>query len=157
MAAPITALLQCVQQESALIRAFIAALESEANALAKGELDEGLNATTAEKNRCAEELTRVGEQRDQLLQQAGFATGKEGIDAAAETNPALAQAWKQLLDDVAQASQLNQENGALIERLLKQNNETLQTLRQLAGGSSLYDASGKARQGNASRTSIRAG
>lgn len=157
MAISPTAILQCVQHESEIVQAFIVALESEAEILAQGQLDNELNACTAEKNRCAEELVRTGEHRDQLLQAAGFKKGKEGMDAAAAQDAALGEAWNQLLDQVAQASELNRANGDLIERLLKQNNEALHTLRALAGGSNLYDASGRASQVGSSRTSIRAG
>ncbi len=157
MAISPSAVLQCVEHESEVMQAFIVALESEAEVLSQGQLDDELNACTAEKNRCAEELTRAAEHRDQLLQAAGFKAGKEGMDAAAAEDAALEEAWKQLLELVAQASELNRANGALIERLLKQNNEALHTLRALAGGSNLYDATGRASQVGSSRTSIRAG
>src|SRR5690606_16987505 len=102
-------------------------------------------------------LTQSGHVREELLKELGYATGKVGLDAAASANPTLQDTYQELLDVAMQANQLNISNGMVIDIHLKRNQQTLDALRNLAGGNNLYDASGRAKNLPAKKKGIKVG
>ncbi|HEU0229204.1 MAG TPA: flagellar protein FlgN [Burkholderiaceae bacterium] len=134
----------CLEQECALVRHFIDVLHDEAQALEHPDDNTALQASTHAKNQCAESLAQVSNQRDALLAQQGLPIGKQGLDASSRNDPALAPLCHELQALAAEARRLNLENGAAIEIYLTHTQRAIQTLRNLAGTSNLYNAKGRA-------------
>ncbi len=138
---------QCLEQENDLVQAFIAVLEEEAQALeVTGNID-ALAESTEAKNRYAEQLAQVAEERQSLLGQLGYPGDKPGLDAAALDHPQLRELCKALLEKAAIAGTMNASNGVIINTFLVHNQQALDMVRGLVGASNLYDASGRKNSG----------
>ena len=144
----VSQLQQCLEQEVDLVQAFITVLEDEAQALTEAGDTDALTASTEQKNRYADQLVLVADERHSLLAQLGYSDDKAGLDAAAHDHPALHPSCQALLEKAQAASELNASNGIIIDTFLKHNQRALDTLRVLAGASSLYNASGRTNSGN---------
>src|SRR5690606_4561640 len=114
--------------------------------------------STASKNTTSDELIEVAAQRNTLLKGMGLDVDGPGLTEAASRHPALSAVRQALLDVTAQARELNEANGRIIEVFLDHNQRTLDTLRRLTGVGDIYDASGRTRPGNkGSGRNIKAG
>ncbi|MEI2417593.1 flagellar protein FlgN [Orrella sp. JC864] len=141
-----SSLLACLQAEIDAVRRFTQLLQEEAQSLTEPAAFEALNEITERKNQLAEELAGLGGQRNTLLGRMGLDSDHAGGQAAAAADPALAPVWQALLQAVAQARELNQRNGILLETHLRHVQHSLDALRALTGQASLYDAQGRARR-----------
>lgn len=102
-----------------------------------------------EKNLSA--LSDAGKALGELLVQAGYPSGKDGLKAylaANDANGALTEQWQRLRGDLLRCRELNRGNGILARQGQV---HTQATLAVLAGSkrheASLYDASGAAQSG----------
>ncbi|HUH60886.1 MAG TPA: flagellar protein FlgN [Candidimonas sp.] len=147
MPTTLLALQRCLDQEIGLVQDFIEILKAEEHVLTDAGNNDGLSATTERKNICADQLAAVAEQRERLLMLLGYNADLAGLDAAAEQHTALLAPKTALLKYAQQASELNASNGIIINTFLAHNQNTLDTLRRLAGIGGLYDASGRSQTG----------
>jgi flagella synthesis protein FlgN len=138
---------ECLEQEIDLIQAFIAVLEEEAQALNEAGDTDALAECTEAKNRYADQLALVAEERQSLLTQMGYPGDKPGLDAATLDHPQLRELCKALLEIAATASTMNASNGITINTFLAHNQQALDMVRSLAGATNLYDASGRKNSG----------
>ncbi len=148
---------ECLLKETDLVQAFIAVLEAEALVLTEAGDTDALGASTENKNRCADQLMTVADERQFLLSQLGYSDDKAGLDAAAHDHPALQPACQALLEQAKVASRMNMSNGIIIDTFLAHNQQTLDALNRLAGVDNLYDASGKPRGGQSISKGFTAG
>lgn len=138
----------CLENETGLMREFLAILQDEARVLEEGAAEAALTEITARKNQAADALARAAEERNAQLAALGFGADGPGLQAAAEEHAGLSQARRELLEITGQARALNESNGQIIEVFLDHNERTLETLRRLTGVGDIYDASGRKRSGN---------
>lgn len=157
MIAALDTLQSSLENELTLVQRFIDILENEASALEQPEKTDLLNASTQEKNSCIELLDQAGKTRENALLELGYPPNRAGLEEAAQANPELAEKCQQLFQLGQLASRLNAVNGAAIETYLKHTQQALQALQPLAGGSGLYDASGKPGTIKGRRKTITAG
>ncbi len=152
------ALKTCLERENTLVVEFLHALEAETEALMDRRAHESLQAAVQRKETLADELARLGAERDALLSAAGLAGGPAGTDAAAAAHPELGPLWQALQANAAQAREHNQRNGTLIAVNLRHTQESLDALRQAAGtgAAATYDAQGRGKRGYSSAASGRA-
>jgi len=142
MKAEADALLRCVDQQSALVREFIQTLEEESALLLDSTPNEALEALTQRKNDYAQRLGELDRERAERLGRLGFASDRDGVEAAIFAHPSLREAFDTLLDLAAQASELNRRNGQIIDIFIASNRRALDTLHGLMG-EDLYDAKGR--------------
>src|SRR5690606_37008324 len=147
MNASLTALQACLEKETRLMSEFLEILQCEAKVLEEGASEAGLLETTASKNTISDQLLDIAGERNVLLKTLGFEQDGSGLAAAAEQYPDLAPVRATLLEATAQARELNEANGSIIEVVLDHNQRTLETLRRLTGQGDIYDASGRTRPG----------
>lgn len=158
MTASLTALLACLEKEARLMKSFLQVLQEEAQVLEEGASEDQLAETTSRKNTLADEIVEAAAQRNGFLTKLGFETDGPGLNAACAQHPELVPARQALLDITAQARELNEANGRIIDVFLEHNQRTLETLRRLAGVGDIYDASGRTRPGSkGSSRNIKAG
>lgn len=158
MTASLTALLACLEKEARLMESFLQVLQEEAKVLEEGASEDQLAETTSRKNTLADEIVEAAAQRNGFLTDLGFETDGPGLNAACAQHPELVPARQALLDITAQARELNEANGRIIDVFLEHNQRTLETLRRLAGVGDIYDASGRTRPGSkGSSRNIKAG
>lgn len=136
-----------LSQETGLVQEFIAVLEHEATVLLEGGDDKALGASTETKNTYADQLATAADQRQGLLTQLGYSADKAGLDALAQAHPTLLPLCRKLYEAAERANELNVSNGIIIDTFLTHNQQTLDSLRVLAGSGDLYDASGRTRPG----------
>lgn len=158
MNASLAALQACLEKEAGLTRDFLQILQDEAKVLEDGATEESLQETTARKNDAADALSSLAQERNVLLKTLGFEADGAGLAAAAGVYPELSGARETLLDLTAQARDLNESNGQVINIFLEHNQRTLDTLRRLTGVGDIYDASGRTLGGGkGSSRNIKAG
>lgn len=136
------ALLRCIEQQSALVREFIQTLEAESTLLLETTPNDTLEALTARKNEYAQRLADLDRDRAQHLGRLGFGSDRDGVEAAIFAHPTLRDPFDTLLQLAAQARELNQQNGQIIDIFLASNRRAIDTLRTLMGDD-LYDAKGR--------------
>ncbi|SAI71274.1 flagella biosynthesis protein [Bordetella ansorpii] len=147
----------CIERESALVQAFIEAIDAEARALADRKAHDALQQAAQEKEALAEQLSALSVQRDELLAGLGLPDGHEGTQQAASQFPELAESWNRLLEYASLARERNERNGAMISASLRHTQQALDALRQLnegANASATYDAQGRGRRGYGQRSII---
>lgn len=146
-------LAETLAREAALVRAFIACLGDEQEALKQGDV-QALPAITARKSALAAQLNATEGERNVLLGQQGYAGDRDGMQAwlAANRNDrATAREWAGLLRAAAEARELNEINGRLIAMRLQATNQALEALSQEARSSTLYGPDGQSTQRTGSR------
>lgn len=142
--------------ETALTQEFISVLQAEAEVLAKPAVGDALDATTARKNALAQQLAAAAASRHVIYTELGYPGQDTNHAVLRQDHPSLRQAINALAQAAQQAHEINEENGIVIEAYLKHNQQALAELRLLTGQDlPLYDASGRARQGGGTRTSIK--
>ncbi|HMM54940.1 MAG TPA: flagellar protein FlgN [Candidatus Desulfobacillus sp.] len=138
---------QLLGEEVAQLRGFLVLLGREERALIDGEVD-CLPPIVDEKNALFAQLARLGESRGETLAAAGFAHGRQGMEAWLERHPDKADArrdWLELLALADKANGLNRSNGELIAMRLTGNQQALATLMTAANQGSLYGPDGQAK------------
>lgn len=148
---------QTLEAELVLVQRFLEILHDEAKTLSQPDHNEALESCTRQKNSCIDQLVQAGRAREDALRQLNHSADRAGLDAAASAYPELAQTCFQLLDLGRQASELNAENGVIIDTYLKHTQQAFQAMRHLVAGADLYDASGRPDPLKGRRTNITAG
>ncbi len=140
---PLAALLS---SEIACARNLEALLEREYYCIETRDL-EGLQQAGINKLATADELQRVGLQRDALLTDNDLATGRAGLTALSKTQPAAISTtlWNELQDIIAHCQEKNRRIGAAIHRGELTTGRALQILKQgYLDDVQLYGATGNA-------------
>lgn len=136
--------------------AFVQVLEAEGAALSQRAAPAELGALTDRKNRLADQLQQLGQERDAALQALGYEPGHAGANAAAAAMPAIAPAWAALQTTANTARQLNERSGIFIRTHLQFANDALAALRSAATSTTPYGADGRPAGGFASGRSRQA-
>lgn len=134
-------------EEAAQLRAFLALLEQEQQALVAGDVDR-LMPLAEEKTRVFSLLAGLGEARNQALATASLPPDRPGVQAWLDRHPDLSgsrKAWQEILKLTVKARELNQVNGKLISTRLANNQQALTTLLSAANQAALYGPDGQAR------------
>ena len=119
-------------------------LDDEAAALAANDVETLESAVTA-KNASVGKLEQLEQQRQRLLETAGFSGNRYGANACIEwcdENDKLAQLWRQLLDEVQTCQRQNSVNGTLVQFSRRNVQQLLDILRGQLPSGRLYDPSG---------------
>ena len=133
------------------LQRFLAVIATERQALISGEINQ-LPAFAEEKSALATRLATLESQRENRLHEAGFAAGREGIDAwraanastpTSLTSTARPVLWQQLIDLAAEAKRENETNGKLIAALTQQNQQALGILLGQSADTTTYNADGQ--------------
>lgn len=146
-------LAELLARETTLVSGFIAALSEEQIALTHGNV-EALATIQGGKVKLAEQLNSLEIERNTNLAQAGFATGRAGMESWLAAHPAdriAAGRWVQLLKLAGEARELNILNGKLIALRLQATSQALSTLTQEAQKTGLYGPDGQASPRTGSR------
>lgn len=131
-----------LSEEAAAVEAFVRLLGSEQQALQDGQLDV-LPGLTEQKAATVDRLARLGQARNQRLQQAGLPADQAGLRAWAGGDPARALLIDRILVLAAEARELNRLNGTLIASRLQQTQSALDILTRSQNGGGLYGPDGQ--------------
>ena len=117
--------------ENEALRTFIEILRKEQQVLLKGDTDQ-LGLFAEPKAQLILELTKLGEQRLQLLRNRGVTPDRAGMEQLLNEQYAddgrEAEQWQQLLRLATTANQININNGLLISARMKTTQRALNTL-----------------------------
>ncbi len=134
-----------IKLEAAALSSFMALLRDEQHSLVRGE-NERLAMYAEAKATRVFELARLGNTRQELLRQHGYAPDRAGMERLlSEHAPAAAQApaaWRQLLALTAEAHRLNELNGTLIAARLRSTQQALNVLLTAARIPGAYASDG---------------
>ena len=137
------------------MEAFLLLLDQESEALVNGNFSE-LPLLTERKGQLADRIAMLDQEREQQLQQLGYAANREGADAAAAAGGAsLQQAWRALLARAAESRDRNHRNGILIHTHLDFSRQAINFMR--ACGQSLYGPDGQHKVGRGHGKSLASG
>lgn len=152
----IESLLSCLQQGNTLVTEFSATLEAESEALGDRTNIANLQAIVEHKKSLAAQLAQLSEERDGLLGALGFSSGHQGTQDAVAQHPVLESIWQELLQNAANANEINTHNGLLIELNLQHTQQSLDVLQKIGAlsGSNTYDAQGRNQRLGAGSKSI---
>ncbi len=120
--------------ECAVVRALVALLHDEQQALASGQV-EHLAARTASKEQLLSRLSAYSQQRDALLQASGHTQAAGSMESLLRKRAdagELARAWQSLLETTRIAQRLNTTNGRLISTRLHGTQQALDALLSAA-------------------------
>lgn len=123
------------------MKAFVALLTEESNALASGDPDR-LDKLIATRQNLS---LGIADHWKYLAAHFGLApqTDFAGLRAKAMAVASTASTWQHLEDLAREASRLNQVNGRLIEEQLRRNQTAIQVLQQAAANRGLYGSDGR--------------
>lgn len=129
------------------VQAFLLTLQSEHDALTKGNIDK-LSEYSRLKSEQLVQLSQLSTgnfltQRDADAASHDIAAAIRGMDP--DGRHGLTEKWEKLLNLAKQAQYHNQLNGAMIEAQMKHNQQALAILQEAAKQSSLYGPDGHAR------------
>ena len=145
-----------LEEELLLLKSFIDILQREQQALTGGDIQLMLSLGD-EKSRLATQLGLSSERRSSQLATAGFSSDRSGMESwlnqattqSSSPLPSVRTWWSELLTLAAQARDLNETNGRLIDMHLQHNQQALNTLLSATNQAMLYGPDGQAhaRQG----------
>lgn len=141
-------------REHLAIGVFLELLDQEAEAMTHGDFAK-LPGLAARKSQQADEIAYMGLQRETEQVALGFVTGRSGADAAAASDEALQNAWRDLLNLAAQAHECNHRNGVMIHTHLDFTRQSISFLQ--ASGKPLYGPDGTHKTGASSGNSLALG
>lgn len=144
---------QRLAEELGELQQFCKVLDTERGALEKGQADK-LPALVQETSRLATRLGQLLSEREQALTQAGFESGRSGMETwlAQRRHDAKAQnTWKQLLDLAEEARRLQALNGKLIAVQLQHTQQALAALMSASGRPITYGPDGQQKVGGGGR------
>ncbi len=148
-----TQLPQQLAAELALLREFALLLETEQQALVRGELDR-LLPLAEEKSRQASLLAQAAEQRNQSLAALGLEQDRAGMETWLAANPkavSVSKNWQDLLSLAAAARSQNELSGKLIQTRLQQNQRALTALSAANSQTQLYGPDGQVKSASGGR------
>lgn len=120
------------------------ALAAEKRALEAQDMD-ALDLAVSLKSKCVAELRLVEEQRTKLCAECGFAAGTEQMQqmiAWCDEYAIVANAWRHLLEVVADCDFLNTTNGAIIRSRKQHVDSSIAILRSGQPASTIYNRDG---------------
>lgn len=136
-----------LQGELKLIHCLIDLMKQEQQFLVAADTD-GLTTLTPLKNDLIEQMAQLAGQRHQSLAADGFEASETGMEAwlATMKSAPVSAEWKQLLDFMREAKELNRVNGMLINKQLAHNQILINAMRAPAGAAdnNFYGPSGQA-------------
>lgn len=136
-------MLAALGAERAALFDFVALLQREQGMLAENLTDQ-LVALSEQKSKKALLLNQLGETRRTLLQNNIPQLSVTAIQAWLKTHsPAGLLAWQEVLSLAAQAQQLNNINGELIQMKLRHNQQALSVLSNAVNKANLYGPDGQ--------------
>lgn len=143
----LSAIAALLQQTSADLRDFLAAIATERQCLIDGRTSE-LPAIADRKSALTLRLADLEARREAALVAGGFDKGRQGIAAWLVATPATRRqqahdAWRHCLDLAARAERENALNGKLIAARLQQNHQALEVLLGAAAEAAPYGANGQ--------------
>jgi len=137
-----------LRAEQDALGAFVSLLREEQEVLIQGDADR-LASLTHDKEAWIGKLSALGEERNRHLAVQNLAGTAKGMTTWLERNPSLAASvsatWKELLAQAESASQLNRNNGLLIESRVRQNRLKLAVLQMANASDGVYRADGQLR------------
>lgn len=142
MMKPIDLLYLALCEENRLIAEFVDVLEQESKQLSDSPAVRKLAQLAKKKTAIIDMMVKVDAKRQDLLTQCGFEGDMEGLKCAATQHHFLQDLYSFLVQAAEHARNLNISNGKIIEIHIKQNLETMNQLRRLAGRNGLYNAQG---------------
>jgi flagella synthesis protein FlgN len=151
--AEIAALQQTLVAETQTVAHFVDLLKLEQASLSSGDTD-ALPAHAEQKIALAAQLNTLAAQRNAALAAQGFCADRAGVEAWCAKHPAegtAAKAWSTLLSLAAEARQLNQLNGGLIQTRMQYNAKALEVLRGGSKALDLYGPDGQSQSTGSSR------
>lgn len=147
MTAAETDLLQTVTTEAGLVRQFVELLRHEQAVLTNGDTG-ALPEVVQDKDRLAEELSRLGALRNTSLAAQGFSPDRAGMEKWCDKRPDKAYAakagelWASLLASASEARELNRQNGELIRMRMQFTSKALEILQRRDKALELYGPDG---------------
>jgi flagellar biosynthesis/type III secretory pathway chaperone len=138
-------LTQTFSRELESLKRFLAILDEEHALLKDGQVDR-LETLDKRKTAIIDELRALGHQRNTLLEQAGYALDKSGVDAWIKAHPGdlgLPRLWESFRTHATRVKQVAETNAHMIASKLQTTQRALDILLH-AGNSSepLYSADG---------------
>lgn len=132
-----------LRNEHHALRAFVALLETEQNALVEGQTDELLDLADS-KTRLIDQLNQLGAIRKRFQSQHSDPATADNLEAwLRQYAAAELPLWNEMRQLAARAQQLNQTNGELIQVKLRHNQQALAVLHNAAHSASLYGRDGQ--------------
>jgi len=126
-------------------RLFLDLLKNEQALLTSGRIDD-LALLIADKDRVVHQLAQLDTQLNANLTALGFPEGASGIKAWIAANHSESEIfcnWEELLNLTHLVRQLNQTNASIISTWLQYTRQTLNTLYNATGHTTLYDPKGQ--------------
>lgn len=145
---------QRLADELVELERFCALLATERDILEKGEADK-LPPVVEKKSALAIRLGELLAQREAALNQAGFSSGREGMENWLSTHAqagSLRSHWQRLLDLAGLARNRQETNGKLIAIQLQHNQQAIAALMSASGRPLTYGPDGQQRVGGGGRT-----
>ena len=143
-----------LQDEQKLIDCLIDLMKQEQQFLVAANTD-GLATLTPLKTQLVEQMDALAGERHQSLQTAGFAPSEAGMDAYVQSaaSAAISTSWRQVLERMREAKELNRINGMLINKQMMHNQILIQAMRSPADAADtgFYGPSGQATTVNSKR------
>lgn len=139
-----------IDNEAALLRAFLALLEREETLLIAGEAD-ALLALTQEKSQRHQQLQRVHNDRALLLGRLQRPNDEASIRELCRPLPDTLACWDEIRELARNAQHRNESNGKLIVERMQHNQSALTVLLTAAGQPPLYNAAGMTRPRSSGR------
>ncbi len=140
--------------ELKLINCLIDLMKQEQQFLVAANTD-GLATLTPLKTQLVEQMAGLAGQRHQRLQAAGFDASESGMEAwvARSTDATVIGDWKQVLERMRDAKELNRVNGMLINKQMNHNQVLIQAMRTPADAADtgFYGPSGQTTTANNKR------
>lgn len=145
---------QRLAEELGELERFLTLLDAEQIVLQQGEADK-LPPLVEQKSALAARLGQLLAEREQLLINAGFTGGREGMESwlARQSNTTnLVEQWRRLLAMAQTARDRQDTNGKLIAVQLQHNQQALAALMSASGRPLTYGPDGQQRVGGGGRT-----
>ena len=131
----------CLQLELAAVEAFLGILHKEQEALIEGKI-ERLETLASEKTQLAGQLAELAARRNRDLASRNLSPDREGQEAGLADAKA-AGAWRDLVQLIQAAKDLNRTNGEMIALRLQHNQHAFAALQGAAGITALYGPKGQ--------------
>lgn len=148
-------LLQQLTREHTAVDAFLELLDKEADAMTCGQFN-ALPELAERKLHLADQIARLGRQRESEQIRLGYAADHSGADAvAAAGGEALQKAWDDLRARAAQAHESNYRNGVMIHTHLDFTRQAISFLK--VSGKPLYGPDGAHNAGSGNGNSLALG
>lgn len=138
---------QSLATELGVFRDFAATLQTEQDALVKGDVDHLVELARLKSEKVVL-LSRLAERRIRFLVAQGYDPAQQGMEkwlqSKADQEPQAGKIWQELLEQARHAQHLNQTNGVMIDTRLQHNQQALAVLKAAANqGSTLYGPDGQ--------------